>query len=203
MENPKVRSLVLHLPQLFSGQLVPVVALEGIPETVNGYWGLFEITLTSSSNETSQIRHPVKRKGYQCVFVSDKGKLFMPTARFIWDQLLTQEPQILRMLSPEMSVHCFETLYETAATVGQELFNQLKTSHEKAFEREYQRGATAFSSRKKTIYKVGLPEVRNYRLQRLQEDKLQWQRELKNAAQVIPDIRPLLMFSIGEVPGNE
>jgi hypothetical protein len=107
------------------------------------------------------------------------------------------------MLSPEESVHCFETLYETAATAGQELFHQLKTSHEKAIEREKQRGMTAFNSRRKSIHKVGLPEVRNYRLHRLEEDKLQWQKELKNAAQVIPDIRPLLMFSIGEVPRDE
>jgi superfamily II DNA or RNA helicase len=203
LENPKVRGLVLNLPQLFSGQPVPLVVLEGVPETVNGYWGLFEITLTINSNETSQIRIPAKRKGYQCVFVSNKGKLFIPTARFIWDQLLTQEPQILRMLSPEKSIHCFEILYEKIATAGQELFNQLKTSHEKAIEREKQRGITAFASRKKSIHKLGLPEVRNYRLQRLEEDKIQWEKELKNAAQVIPDIRPLLMFSIGEVPENE
>ncbi|RFU95880.1 helicase [Sphaerochaeta halotolerans] len=203
LENPKVRGLILNLPQLFSGQPVPLVALEGVPETVNGYWGLFEITLTIHSNETNQIRLPAKRKGYQCVFVSNKGKLFIPTARFIWDQLLTLEPQILRMLSPEESVHCFETLYEAAATAGEELFNQLKNSHEKAIERENQRGMTAFTFRRRSIHKVGLPEVRNYRLHRLEEDKLQWQRELKSAAQVIPDIRPLLIFSIGEVPGDE
>ena len=203
LENTKVRGIASSLPQFFSGQPIPVIALEGVPDTVHGFWGLFEITLTIGNSEVHQMRLPLKRKGYHCVFVSDSGKLFLPTARFIWDQLLTQDPEILRILEQEESVNCFQTLYEAATTTGQEIFNQLKHTHEKAIERENQRGITAFESRKKAIHKVGLPEVRNYRLQRLKEDKHQWEKELKNAAQVIPDIRPLLMFSIGEVPGNE
>jgi len=196
--NPKIRGLVMNLPQLYSGQPVPVISLEGIPKTVNGYWGLYEITSSINSNNTKQIRIPFKRKGYQCVFVNNNGKTFLPTARFIWDQLLTIDPKVIQMLSREKTISCYETLFNAVTAAGQEVFNKLKASHEKALHQEEQRGNTSFASRRKSIYKLGLPEVRQYRLNKLEKDILQWQKELKTARDIIPDIRPLLLLYVGE-----
>jgi hypothetical protein len=56
---------------------------------------------------------------------------------------------------------------------------------------------TAFASRRKAIERLGLPEVRHFRQTRLDEDELQWQNDLQSARQIVPEIRSLLMLSVG------
>lgn len=63
--------------------------------------------------------------------------------------------------------------------------------------REEERGMIAFASRRKAIDRLGLPEVRQFRLARLDEDESQWRSELKSARQIVPEMRPLLMLNIG------
>lgn len=62
--------------------------------------------------------------------------------------------------------------------------------------REEERGMIAFASRRKAIDRLGLPEVRQFRLARLDEDESQWRSELKSARRIVPEMRPLLMLNI-------
>ncbi|SLM29552.1 Helicase domain protein (fragment) [Desulfamplus magnetovallimortis] len=48
-----------------------------------------------------------------------------------------------------------------------------------------------------SIDRLGLPEVRQFRLARLDEDESQWRSELKSARQIVPEMRPLLMLNVG------
>lgn len=54
----------------------------------------------------------------------------------------------------------------------QELFDALQQAHLRSITREEERGMISFSSRRKAIERVGMPEVR----------------------QIIPELRPLLMM---------
>jgi len=72
----------------------------------------------------------------------------------------------------------------------------MQKAHFAAVTREEERGMIAFASRRKAIDRLGLPEVRQFRLARLDEDESQWRSELKSARRIVPEMRPLLMLNI-------
>ena len=187
----------MNLPQFIPGQPLACVSMSGLPKTVNGLWGLFEIRMSVQQPSNSQIRIPLTRRSYLTVFMSNEGKLFMPTARHIWDQLLTNDIRIESMMDSNESIVTGEKLLSAAEKAGQEIFDSMQDAHFSAVAREEERGMIAFASRRKAIDRLGLPEVRQFRLVRLDEDESHWRRELQSARQIMPEMRPLLILNIG------
>ena len=197
LENNRVRGLALNLPQIAAGQPIPCVTLSGLPSTITGLWGLFEIRLQAGLHQKSQLlRIPMVRRAYVSVFLSEEGKLYLPTARHIWEALQTAEPKVLDTLGLDEAETAFESLREAGEQAGQELFNSLQQAHISSIAREEERGMMAFSSRRKAIERVGLPEVRQYRLERCDAEETDWRKELGSALQIVPEIRPLLLMRI-------
>jgi len=197
LENPRIRGLAMNLPQFFPGQPLPCVSINGLPKNVIGLWGLFEIRMSVQQPSNSQIRIPLTRRSYLCVFMSNEGKLFMPTARHIWDQLLTDDLCIESMRDSNESTVAGDKLLSAAEQAGQEIFDTMQDAHFAAVAREEERGMIAFASRRKAIDRLGLPEVRQFRMARLDEDQSQWRSELKSARQIVPEMRSLLLLNIG------
>ncbi|AJF05944.1 DEAD/DEAH box helicase [Geoalkalibacter subterraneus] len=197
LENSRVRGLALNLPQIAAGQPLPCVSVSGLPASISGLWGLFEIRLQAGMHQKTQLlRIPMVRRGYVSVFLSEEGKLFLPTARHIWDALQTAEAQVQTTLGQDESITAHESLQFAAEQAGQELFDALQQAHLASVAREEERGIVSFASRRKAIERVGLPEVRQFRLSRCDADESEWRHELQSARQIVPEIRPLLMLRI-------
>ena len=203
LENSRVRGLALNLPQMAEGQPLPSVFVNGLPSTVKGFWGLFEIRLQAGLQiKTHRLRIPMVRRGYVTVFLNEGGRLFLPTARHIWDALQTAEAQVQATLGQDESIAAYTRLQESAEQAGQELFDSLQQAHTDSVTREEERGRIAFASRRKAIERVGLPEVRQYRMARCDEQEAQWRQALQAVQQVVPEIRPLLMMRIDPAQEN-
>ncbi len=207
LENSRIRGLALKLPQLVPGQPVPRIVLKGLPETITGLWGLFEVrvsalALTDRSGPVG-LNVPTERKGLVSVFLSDEGKVFLPTARHIWDTMLATDPVFAGTLDQSQSVEIFEKLGQTVRETGQELFEALKQKHMALIIREEERGKTAFEYRRKAIERIGLPEVRQYRQAKCDAEELRWKKQLKSAREIIPELRPLLIIAIVSGEGHE
>ncbi len=197
LENNRVRGLALNLPQVAAGQPLPCVTVNGLPASITGFWGLFEIRLQAGMHQKTQLlRIPMVRRGYVSVFLSEEGKLFLPTARHIWDALQTAEAEVKATLGQDESITAHERLQIAAEQAGQELFDTLQQAHIASVTREEERGMVAFTSRRKAIERVGLPEVRQYRLARCAAEETEWRHELQSARQIVPEIRSLLMLKI-------
>lgn len=197
LENSRVRGLALNLPQVAAGQPLPCVTVSGLPASISGLWGLFEIRLQAGMHQKTQLlRIPMVRRGYVSVFLSEEGKLFLPTARHIWDALQTAEAEVQATLGQDDSITAHERLQIAAEQAGQELFDTLQQAHIVSVTREEERGMVAFASRRKAIERVGLPEVRQYRLARCDAEEAEWRHELQSARQIVPEIRSLLMLRI-------
>jgi len=195
LENSRVHGLVLNLPQRVVGQPLPCVTISDLPSNITGLWGLFEIRIQSYQKNQS-LRIPMVRRGYISVFLNEEGKLFLQTARHIWDALQTTEPRVLKMLDHDESVSIYEKLQNAAKQAGQELFDTLKQAQVDSIRREEEHGIMAFCSRRKAIERVGLSEVRQYRLLQCATEEAQWRNELQSAHQILPEIRPLLLMRI-------
>jgi len=197
LENSRVRGLALNLPQIAAGQPLPCVTVSGLPASISGLWGLFEIRLQAGMHQKTQLlRIHMVRRGYVSVFLSEEGKLFLPTARHIWDALQTAEAEVQATLGQDDSITAHERLQIAAEQAGQELFDALQQAHLASVNREEERGMVAFTSRRKAIERVGLPEVRQYRLARCAAEENEWRHELQSARQIVPEIRSLLMLRI-------
>jgi superfamily II DNA or RNA helicase len=197
LENNRVRALALNLPQVAAGQPLPCVTVNGLPASITGFLGLFEIRLQAGMHQKTQLlRIPMVRRGYVSVFLSEEGKLFLPTARHIWDALQTAEAEVQATLGQDESITAHERLQIAAEQAGQELFDALQQAHIASVTREEERGMVAFTSRRKAIERVGLPEVRQYRLARCAAEENEWRHELQSARQIVPEIRSLLMLRI-------
>ncbi|ENR4034993.1 DEAD/DEAH box helicase [Pseudomonas aeruginosa] len=197
LENSRVRGLALNLPQIAAGQPLPCATVSGLPASISGLWGLSEIRLQAGMHQKTQLlRIPMVRRGYVSVFLSEEGKLFLPTARHIWDALQTAEAEVQATLGQDESITAHERLQIAAEQAGQELFDALQQAHLASVNREEERGMVAFTSRRKAIERVGLPEVRQYRLARCDAEETEWRHELQSARQIVPEIRSLLMLRI-------
>ncbi len=196
LENSRIRGLALNLPQIAAGQPLPCVILNDLPPTIRGIWGLFEIRLQAGNAKKATSLHiPLVRRTYISIFLSE-GKIFLPTARHIWDAIQTTEPKIIDELSHEESESAYAQLTEAAEHNGHELFEALRQEHMNSLAREEERGMVAFKARHKAIERIGLPEVRQYRISKCISDEMEWKNELSSAKKVLPEIRPLLMMSI-------
>ena len=200
LENNRVRGLALNLPQITSGQPLPCVSITSLPSTISGLWGLFEIRIHAGLHRKSNLlRIPSVRRRYTSVFLSEEGKLFLPTARHIWDALQTAEANVIDTLVDNAAQTAFDRLLEAAEQAGQEVFDALQQEHMASITREEERGRVAFASRRKSIAVVGLPEVRQYRLVKCDTEETEWSKELESARQIVPEIRPLLLMRIIKV----
>ena len=197
LESSRVRGLALNLPQIAAGQPLPCVNVSGLPASVYGLWGLFEIRLQAGMQQKTQLlRIPMVRRGYVSVFLSEEGKLFLPTARHIWDALQTDDAQVQATLGQDESIIAHKRLQEAAEQAGQEVFDALQQAHLASVVREENRGIVSFASRRNAIERVGLPGVRQFRLSRCDANESDWRHELQSARQIVPEIRSLLMLRI-------
>ncbi|MBF0239445.1 MAG: DEAD/DEAH box helicase [SAR324 cluster bacterium] len=197
LEHQRIRGLALNLPQIAAGQPLPCVFPEGLPVALSGWWGLFELRLQVGQQQ-QYLRLPGVRKRFFSVFLSEEKKIFLPTARHIWDTLLTTELKINYFLTQEQSEKVFEQLVKTAEQAGQELFEILLQEHQASLSFEEERGILAFTTRRNTLERLGLPEVRNYRLLKCEVEERAWRTELELAKQIIPELRPLLLLRIAK-----
>ena len=197
LENNRIRGLAMNLPQVAAGQPLSCVTMNRLSASISGFWGLFEIRLQAGVHQQTQLlRIPMVRRGYVSVFLSEEGKLFLSTARHIWDALQTAEAQVQTTLDQDESVVAHKRLQKAAEQAGEELFAALQQAHLDSVAREKERGIVSFSSRRKAIERVGLPEVRQFRLTHCDSDESEWRHALQSARQVVPEIRALLMLRI-------
>lgn len=204
LENPRIRGLALNLPPVAAGQPIPYVHIKDLPETITGYWGLYEIRISLSiSQPDSLLRTPAVRRRFISVFTNEDGKVFMPTARHIWNGINDSEIIVMGTLSVDGSKLAFEWLKDVAEDSGKDLFHGLMQEHSDSLDKELERAEYALEYRRKANERIGLPEVRNYRNKKIEEETAVWQRDMEIARQVIPEIRPLLVMKIGKGDKDE
>jgi len=187
LEHPKVRQLVENLPPFAPGQPIPVITLPGLAPEIMGFWSLWRISISTAD---------WNRRRTMPLFLADDGRVFAPTARHIWDQLLTTPPTILRHLDIETSHQAFERLREAAEQQEKTIYDELVQAHQERLARERAKGEYAFAARRRAIERIGLPQVRNHRLRLLEQEEERFSEQLERRAQVLPELAPSLMLRV-------
>jgi len=187
LEDPKVRGLAMRLPRFVPGQPVPVVSLPGISDEVRGIWSLWQIAIATMERNHRRIMP---------LFLADNGMVYMPTARHVWDQFLAASTQIRSILDAAVSQAAFEKLQSAAEEYGKPIYEALVHEYRARRAREREKAQYAFEVRRRAIKRIGLPQVRYYRLRLLDQEEKAFVHELDRKAQVSPELFPLIVVRI-------
>lgn len=187
LEDQRARAIIAGLPPWVEAQAVPVVRVARLPDTITGIWSLWRIGLTAEK---------FARTRFLPVFVADDGRSFVPTARRVWDLLLTEAVTVSNSADVANAGRFFAISRQAAERQGEELFSGLVTEFQSWVEDEKIRAKTAYDARMLAIGRVGLPTVREHRRARLNRDYDRRIRDLQNASAYTPDLAPLLVLRL-------
>ena len=193
LEEPKIRGLAMRLPRIVPGQPVPIVSIPGLTKEVQGIWSLWRIAIASME---------WNRRRIMPLFLADSGVIYMPTARHVWDQLLSSSTHVRSILDAAVSQAAFAKLQSAAEEHGKPIYEALIQEHQSRITREREKADYAFTARRKTIDRIGLPQVRNYRLNLLAQEEQSFKKQLDQKAHAYPEMAPLLVIRV-EGGGHE
>lgn len=198
LEDPRARAVISELPRYVAGQPLAIATVTGLPDTVHGVWSLWEIRLSASN-----LSESFSRRRFLPVFVTDDGRTFMPTAKRIWDLLLTENVTLAPKVEVENALACFETSLAAAKAQGERLFAELLEEHRTWLAEERERARYAFEARYQAIGRIGLPAVREHRRKRLETEHEARVAALADAEGCMPDLNAVLMLRIGRLGGAQ
>ncbi|WP_323721301.1 DEAD/DEAH box helicase [Acetomicrobium sp.] len=188
-EDSKVRRLAMYLPPFVPGQPIPVIALHELASEIVGFWSLWRISISTADWDRYRMMP---------LFLTDSDQVFIPTAKYIWDQLLTAYPLILRHLDIESSYQAFERLWKAGEQQGKIVYDELIQAHKEHLIREREKGEYAFAARRRTIMRIGLKQVRSHRLKLLDQEERYFYEELERKAKALPEMVPVLIARVEE-----
>jgi len=187
LEEPKVRGLAMRLPRMAPGQPVPIVSIPGLSDEVKGVWSLWRIAIAAME---------WNRRRIMPLFLSDNGMVYVPTAKHIWDQLLAANAEVRGTLGAGVSGEAFEKLHRAAEEYGQPVYHALVQEHRNRMVRAREKAEYAFIVRRRNIERIGLPQVRNYRLNLLDQEERSLREQLEQKAYAYPEMVPLLLMRV-------
>ena len=85
---------------------------------------------------------------------------------------------------------------EMAQDMAKSLFEDLVNANNQLVEKQKTKGEYSFSARRRVISNIGLPEVRNYRLNKLEENHKKWKCDIEKQSLIIPELKLLLALHI-------
>ncbi|PWR17937.1 DEAD/DEAH box helicase [Zavarzinia aquatilis] len=193
MEDPRARAIISDVPRFVAGQPLPVIRVTGLPDSVNGIWSLWEIGLAAPG---------ANRKRFLPIFINDEGRPFVPTAKRVWDLLLTETVSVQSVVDAEASVRWFEASFAVASAQGEALFAALADEHLTRIKEEQDRAAYAFDARNQAIGRIGLPAVRQFRRRRLQTEHEARLAALEDMKSSVPELNAVAMVRIDASAGK-
>ena len=187
LEDPQVRGLAKRLPRFVPGQPIPCLALAGLPAEVCGFWSLWQITLHTPKRDRGRIMP---------LFRHEDGRVLVPTARFIWDRMISDDPAFAGSVESDAAVAAFELAEEVAREHGKAIYYELVHAHRSDVSARRERGAYSFVARRRSLARIGLPAVRNHRLAQLATEEQSWRAAIDREEEVSPDLVPLIIVRV-------
>lgn len=186
LEDARVRGLALRIPRFAKGQPIPAVRMPALPGDVDGLWSLWQICLRTP--DWNQVR-------VMPVFVHRDGRILLPTARSIWDQLLADGFQMTDGVAEDV-IRQYEESESAAMRLGKSIYDELVQRHRSRLSHEREKGLHAYACRRNALARIGLPSVRDHRLAKLAQEETEWLRQLEKKSEASPDMFPLLILHV-------
>jgi superfamily II DNA or RNA helicase len=156
MDDEDVQTALNHLPIDPLGRLLPILRLDKLPAGIAGNWSLWRIRISAPYYE-------VKR--YMPLFVQN-GRSFAPTARRIWDLIISADPTSLIGYGDSSA----PDIQDLAASQGEAIFEEARTSVLNELIERRSRLESVLHARQRAVSRIGLESVRRSRTSKLEAE---------------------------------
>jgi hypothetical protein len=187
LDHPKVRGILSRLPRFVPGMPIPSLRFPSLPAGITGLWSLWEIGIVTQDRQ---------RRRMLPLFVHSDGRMLAPTARFLWEQLCLEPWRVDETPGATLDEKAFAATEALAHEQCRDLYLEMRQRHANQLQLEKDKAEYSFSSRRKLLQSIGLPEVREFRLRQLVQEEVTHSDEIKRQSQVLPQLTPLLMLNI-------
>jgi hypothetical protein len=145
-----------------------------------------------------------REERFLALFLADDGRVFGPTARTIWERLIDLSGGLSQAGEEVLGTDAAEAFDASrraaeAEAQGTTVFEELAAAHQMSITRERKKGAHAFSSRRRAIERLGLPQVRAHRLRLLDDEEQAWSCDLATREAALPDLAAVLMVRVAPI----
>ena len=197
LEDPRVWGLATQIPRFAPGQPIPTLSLKGLPAEVRGFWSLWRIILHLPTPTLMQAGTPeATQDRIMPLFRHEDGRILTPTARYVWDQMMTDLPSTGGRLEGNEAIEAFDLVETSARKHGQQIYQELVQTHRARLAVDREKGEYAFTARRRAVERIGLPEVRDHRLTQLAAEERSWLDVLDRKAETSPELVPLLLVRV-------
>lgn len=184
LQHDWIRKLINDLGEFDLSNSIPVIKSSTGEETP-GYWSLWQIS--ARNNLESKIQ-------YQCYFLADNGKQYSAYAHDIWNRLIngsgkfsidgSQEINEPELFQKEMN----QSLFLSFQNLEADVMIRINTKKENRL--------NSYTFQKSRIERIGIENIRQAKLQRLEKEHKAWMKEFESGSKIIPGIKQLLMIRI-------
>lgn len=106
-------------------------------------------------------------------------------------------------LEGDAATEVFGLVEASAREHGQQIYQELVQTHRARLAVEREKGAYAFTARRRAVERIGLPAVRDHRLTQLAAEERSWREALDRKAETSPELVPLLLVRVEGGGGGE
>ena len=132
------------------------------------------------------------------LFRHEDGRVLVPTARFIWDRMISDEPALTGSAEGDPAVAAFELVEQSAREQGKAIYHELVHAHRSDVSARRETGEYSFVARRRSLARIGLPAVRNHRLAQLVSEEQSWRAAIDREEEVSPDLVPLIIVGVNQ-----
>ena len=158
------------------------ISIENFPNE-SGYFMLWELSLTDDDNDRRILP----------VFINDKMILRPVAGKRIMDVFLDPKSGLHVTNVPNISSDVYDQLEKMSMEYCYDSFTELKNKHEEQNRESYQKYMYALNLRAEAAKQIGIDNIRESRLARLQKEKETIEQTYKKSQLVCPDFRLIIL----------
>lgn len=187
LEHPRVRAMLTRLPRVAKGAPLPMVRLSNAPAGLRGVWSLWEVRMTTDGASRARLSP---------LFVQADGRNLAPTAKFLFESLMMDHWTCVGVRPAPDSVEAYADTESAAQETLRDVYHDLKRRHLAQVQQDEEKGEYSYRVRAKLLSEIGLPEVRQFRLRQLEDERQAWRAQLARQRELLPELHPLLLLDV-------
>ena len=188
LQHEFIQSMLVDAIPCTESQQIPVVKLKQGNSTP-GQWSLWNLEVKNQF-ETNQIIQPI--------FISSEGENFSAFAQNIWDKLIQENDffDCIGVLTVDESREIFNTISKKSESLLQTKYEEFEINLLGNTDKIKLNKEKSFSFQEKQLNRIGIENIKQSRLNRLDMEKEQWENNFVTAKQIVPNLTCLLMINI-------
>jgi superfamily II DNA or RNA helicase len=187
LQHEIIQSIMAEAVPVTEGNPIPVVRLSNTDAPL-GYWTLWTLQ-AANAFETRVLTYPL--------YFTDEGDAFTAYGQDFW-VLLSSRDVRAEIVPPDQPDHSmvFADLTRRAEEVLGDKYVEMERALSDNTARLRINKEKAFDFQERQIDRIGIENIRNYRLHRLANERREWKANFDSASQIIPRLTCLMILRI-------